>query len=65
MHKVNVYKDARGEFRWERRAENGEKVSNSGEGYKNQSHAVEMAISLNKGATIYVFGEKLLLDDDN
>jgi uncharacterized protein YegP (UPF0339 family) len=64
MDRVNVYKDAKGEFRWERHI-NGDKVANCGEGYKNQSHAVEMAIKLNIGSTIYVFGEPLLLDDDN
>lgn len=32
-----IYKDARGEFRWRLKASNGRIVADSGEGYKNKA----------------------------
>lgn len=40
---VTVFKDEKGEWRWQRQAENGEIVATSGEGYLHRSHAEHMA----------------------
>ena len=40
-----VYKDAKGEFRWRLKATNGELIANSGEGYKAKAdctHAIDL-----------------------
>ena len=40
-----VYKDAKGEFRWRLKATNGETIANSGEGYKAKSdcqHGIDL-----------------------
>jgi uncharacterized protein YegP (UPF0339 family) len=60
MDNVYVYKDASGEYRWHRKAENGEIVSESGEGYVKIAHCLEMASSLNPGCSF-----KLVSEDDN
>ena len=41
--KVQVYRDAAGEWRWRKIASNGQVIATSGEGYVNWSHAEEMA----------------------
>ena len=60
MDKVNVYKDAAGEWRWERRAANNEKIANSGEGYKNIGHCIKMAKRINTDANIFVMGQPIV-----
>ena len=47
--KYHLYKDARGEWRWYLIASNGNKIANSGEGYKNKSDC-EHAITLVKAS---------------
>jgi uncharacterized protein YegP (UPF0339 family) len=45
MSKFNIFKDARGEFRWRFQADNNKIVASSGEGYKNKAdckHAIEI-----------------------
>lgn len=54
QHKVVIYKDEAGEWRWRREAANGEPVSNSGEGYKNLADCREMALAVNGGDFIEV-----------
>ena len=49
---TSKWKDQGGEYRWNRRSENGNIVSTSGEGYKNKSHALKMATELNPGTII-------------
>lgn len=51
---VTVYQDQAGEWRWTRKAGNGEKVADSGEGYVDRSHAVEMATTLFPGVEVVV-----------
>lgn len=51
LDKVHVYKDSSGEWRWTRRnGSNGLVVADSGEGYTDRSHAVEMAHAVNGGS---------------
>ena len=52
MDKVFVYKDDASEWRWRRVATNGNIVSSSGEGYKNNSHCQKMASQLNPDAEL-------------
>jgi len=54
MNKVYVYKDASSEWRWHRYADNGNIISNSGEGYKNRQDCLDMATKLNQDAEIFV-----------
>jgi uncharacterized protein YegP (UPF0339 family) len=55
-HRLDVYQDAAGEFRWRKVAERGnlpdEIVSEGGEGYTTRSDAVEAATRENPGLTI-------------
>lgn len=37
--KATIYKDQAGEWRWRIRADNGEKIADSGEGYKQEYDA--------------------------
>lgn len=48
--KVEVYRDAQGEWRWRRKEGNGEIVSTSGEGYLHKYWCVEIAKRLNPDA---------------
>lgn len=57
-HQVRVYRDSAGEWRWTRRAGNGETVSDSAEGYVNAAHALNMAEDLNPGVTIVVIDDE-------
>lgn len=41
--KWEIYKDARGEYRWRRTAPNGQIVGSAHEGYKNRADAVANA----------------------
>jgi hypothetical protein len=52
MDRTQVYKDKSGEWRWRRKSENGQVVSESGEGYKNLDFAMRMARELNEGTLI-------------
>ena len=51
-HTVEVYKDAGGDYRWRRKAANGEVVADSGEGYVHAADARRMAGTLNQGAEV-------------
>jgi hypothetical protein len=55
---VRVYKDTKGEWRWRRRAANGEIISSSGEGYSNYSDAKRMAGELNMDCEVVVTTER-------
>lgn len=50
--KVTVYKDENEEWRWRRRAANGEIIATSGEGYVDMTHAIDMAIRVNRDAAV-------------
>jgi uncharacterized protein YegP (UPF0339 family) len=45
MDTVHFYKDGGGMFRWHRKSENGEIVSESGEGYIQLQSAVDQAVA--------------------
>ena len=49
-----VYKDEAGEFRWKLKAENGEIISDSAEGYHHKGYAISMAEKLNPGAELVI-----------
>jgi uncharacterized protein YegP (UPF0339 family) len=51
---VEVFADDAGEYRWHRKAGNGEIISDSGEGYTDGAYAVKMAARLNMGVEIRV-----------
>lgn len=54
--RVLFYVDAAGDIRWHRRnGHNGLITSESGEGYTDTDHAVEMAQSVNGGEFVLVF----------
>ena len=57
-HKVELYKDEAGEWRWRRVATRGnlpdEIVADSGEGYVSQSHALEAAQRENPDVAIHL-----------
>lgn len=42
MTKFEIFKDAKGEWRWRLVASNGRIIAASGEGYKNRGHALDM-----------------------
>jgi len=50
--KVELYRDAKGFWRWRRKAANGEIVADSAEGYWNRSDCLKMAESVNEGVPI-------------
>ena len=52
--RVTVYQSKDGDWRWRRRAANGETVSDSSEGYEEQNYALTMAAELNPGITVEV-----------
>ncbi len=43
MPKIQPYKDAAGEWRWRRLADNGNVIADSAEGYKNKTDMLHMA----------------------
>ena len=49
---VHYFKDASGDWRWHRKADNSEIVSESGEGYKNLQDCLDMATALNPDVVI-------------
>lgn len=51
---IQVYQDAKGEFRWQRIAANHRKVATSGEGYVNESTAIDAARRNNPGIAVRV-----------
>jgi uncharacterized protein YegP (UPF0339 family) len=51
---VIVYKDEAGEFRWKLKAENGEIISDSAEGYHHKGYAISVAEKLNPGAELVI-----------
>jgi uncharacterized protein YegP (UPF0339 family) len=55
--KVVVYEDEAGEFRWKLKAENGEIISDSAEGYRHKGYAITMAEKLNPNAELVVEDE--------
>jgi uncharacterized protein YegP (UPF0339 family) len=52
--KVIVYKDEAGEFRWKLKAEDGEIISDSAQGYHHKGYAISMAEKLNPGAELVI-----------
>lgn len=49
---VELYVDAADQYRWRRKAENGEIVSDSSEGYWNRDDCLDMAERINPGLWI-------------
>lgn len=49
---VTVFQDDAGEWRWHRKAVNGEIISDSSEGYVDRDHAMHMARELNSDVAI-------------
>jgi uncharacterized protein YegP (UPF0339 family) len=61
MAKFQVFKDAKGEYRWRMRAGNHEIIATSGEGYKNKSdcqHGVDLVKRDAPAALVEVLEEK-------
>ena len=58
-HKVEVYRDEGGFYRWRRRAENGQIVSDSAEGYTDKRWAEHQATGLNEGVEVVDLTEKV------
>jgi uncharacterized protein len=49
--KFELYKDAKGEFRWRLIASNGQMIANGGEGYKSKESAKNGIESVKKNAS--------------
>ncbi|HUW46396.1 MAG TPA: HVO_2922 family protein [Dehalococcoidia bacterium] len=56
--KFELYKDAKGEFRWRLVASNGQTIATSGEGYKSKDSARAGIESVKKNAPIAEIKEK-------
>jgi uncharacterized protein YegP (UPF0339 family) len=56
--KFELYKDAKGEFRWRLIASNGQMIANSGEGYKSKESAKNGIESVKKNAASAAIEEK-------
>ncbi|MDD5511224.1 MAG: YegP family protein [Dehalococcoidales bacterium] len=56
--KFELYKDAKGEFRWRLVASNGQTIANGGEGYKTKASAVNGIESVKKNAPVAPIEEK-------
>jgi uncharacterized protein YegP (UPF0339 family) len=56
--KFELYKDAKGEFRWRLVASNGQTIATSGEGYKSKDSAKAGIESVKKNAPIAEIEEK-------
>jgi uncharacterized protein YegP (UPF0339 family) len=56
--KFELYKDAKGEFRWRLVASNGQTIATSGEGYKSKESAKDGIESVKKNARIAEIEEK-------
>ncbi|MGF1448069.1 MAG: YegP family protein [Opitutales bacterium] len=53
--KFEVYKDKAGEFRWRLKANNGEPIASSGEGYKEKRsclHAIDLVKTSNEAGVV-------------
>lgn len=48
---VDVYRDGAGKWRWQRQSKNGEIIADSGQGYKDEKFALEMAKGVNSNVT--------------
>lgn len=46
VHKVRIYRDAAGEWRWAARSRNGRNLADSGEGYANHADCMKIAADL-------------------
>ena len=57
--KVIVYPDRSGDFRWKLKAENGEILADSGEGYRHRGYAISKAESLFPNAELVIEEEAL------
>jgi len=53
---IEIYQDAVGQWRWRRRAPNGEIIADSGEGYVSKAHTVLMAARVNGHAGVDYMG---------
>ncbi len=58
-YKFEVYKDAKGEFRWRLVASNGQTIATGGEGYKAKASVLNGIESVKKNAPDAVIEEKL------
>jgi uncharacterized protein YegP (UPF0339 family) len=56
--KFELYKDAKGEFRWRLISSNGQMIANSGEGYKTKASATNGIESVKKNAPTAKIEEK-------
>jgi len=56
--KFELYKDAKGEFRWRLVASNGQAIASGGEGYKTKASAVNGIESVKKNAPTAPIEEK-------
>jgi uncharacterized protein len=56
--KFELYKDAKGEFRWRLVASNGQSIATSGEGYKSKDSAKAGIESVKKNAAVAEIEEK-------
>ena len=56
--KFELYKDAKGEFRWRLVASNGQTIATGGEGYKSKDKAKAGIESIKKNAPIAEIEEK-------
>ena len=56
--KFELYKDAKGEFRWRLVASNGQAIANGGEGYKSKENAKAGIESVKKNAPTAEIVEK-------
>ena len=58
--KFELYKDAKGEYRWRLVASNGQTIATGGEGYKSKDSAKAGIESVKKNAPIAEIEEKLV-----
>jgi uncharacterized protein len=56
--KFELYKDAKGEYRWRLIASNGQNIATAGEGYKSKESAKEGIESVKKNAAEALIVEK-------
>jgi uncharacterized protein YegP (UPF0339 family) len=56
--KFELYKDAKGEYRWRLVASNGQLIANGGEGYKSKESAKAGIESVKKNAPVAEIEEK-------
>ena len=52
--KVIVCEDDAGDFRWKVKADNGEIISDSAEGYRHKGYCITMAQTVNPGAELVI-----------